>query len=179
MKQSSLRTKIFVSFGFIIFLVMSVSTFAHIQELKRDYLEALEWRSEALAQLVFRDIKLIKKYTPTTMKNYPRLSEKLSWSCKQLFELNQKSSIVHCAVINSQGFTVAHNRSAQIDRRVSSDLRSHIQKNNTVTVLDGDSYHTFIRVIEHIMGQDIFFGMIDFGVGEEVVSVKIIRLLIH
>jgi signal transduction histidine kinase/DNA-binding NarL/FixJ family response regulator/HAMP domain-containing protein len=58
-------------------------------------------------------------------------------------------------------------------------LRSHIQKNNTVTVLDGDRYHTLIPIIEHFDEQDIFFGMIDIGVPEEVVLLKINRLLIH
>ncbi|MGD8847956.1 MAG: GAF domain-containing protein, partial [Desulfobacteraceae bacterium] len=57
-------------------------------------------------------------------------------------------------------------------------MRSHIQKNNTVTVLDGDRYHTLIPIIEHINEQDIFFGMIDIGVPKKNVSLKIKRLLI-
>ena len=50
MKKLSLRTKILLSIGFIIFIVLGTSTFVHIRNLRDDYLETLTWRSEALAQ---------------------------------------------------------------------------------------------------------------------------------
>jgi hypothetical protein len=46
--KARLRTKILFSVGLIIFVVLGTSTLLHIRKLKKDYLEALEWRSEAM-----------------------------------------------------------------------------------------------------------------------------------
>ncbi len=48
--NSSLRTKISFAVGLVIFIVLGTSTFVHIQQLERDYLQAVEWRAEALSQ---------------------------------------------------------------------------------------------------------------------------------
>ena len=47
-----LQTKILLSMGIIIFVVLVTSTYIHIQDLGQVYLKALEQRSEALAQSV-------------------------------------------------------------------------------------------------------------------------------
>ena len=51
-----LRTKILASTGLIIFCVLGISTLVHIQYSKHDYLEALKWQSESLAQGISTDI---------------------------------------------------------------------------------------------------------------------------
>ena len=50
MMKWNLRVKILFSVGVIIFVVLGTSTLVHIYGVQQDYLEALEWRSEALAQ---------------------------------------------------------------------------------------------------------------------------------
>jgi hypothetical protein len=52
----SLRTKILLSVGLIIVVVLGSSTIVHIQDLQRDYKETINFRSEALAQSIVENI---------------------------------------------------------------------------------------------------------------------------
>jgi len=95
-----LRAKILVSTGLIILGVLGVSTLVHIRSSKRDYLEALEWRSESLAQSISVDIA---KWSGTQTRNVKTALKGSAFQCRQLYELNQKKQVTHVAVIDDAG----------------------------------------------------------------------------
>lgn len=102
--KSSLRTKILLSVGLIIFVVLGTSTLVHIQDLKRNYLEALDWRAEALAQNTVREIVELLRYKTSIQGMFGSLSLK----CSKLYESNKEKNVTHCAVIDTSGVIAAH-----------------------------------------------------------------------
>ncbi len=62
MIQSSLRTQILFSVGFIIFIVLGTSTFIHIRDVKQDYLDAIERQSKVFAQGILIDMKIQEEH---------------------------------------------------------------------------------------------------------------------
>jgi hypothetical protein len=96
--------KILLSVGIIIFVVLGTSTLVHIRDLKRDYLEAVGWRSEALAQGM---LKVVNEYSQFSM-NIQSTLESLALECMDIYELNQ-DNVTHIAVINIDGEFAAHN----------------------------------------------------------------------
>ena len=103
MRKTSLRTKLLVSVGVIIFIVLGTSSFLHIQDLQRDYLEALEWRAEALAQSIVNTIRERYRLNPATKE----MLGVASLQCVQLFELNQEKNVTHVAAITLEGSITA------------------------------------------------------------------------
>lgn len=91
--KSSLRTKILLSVGLIIFVVLGTSTLVHIQDLKRNYLETLDWRAEALAQNTVREIVELLRYKTSIQGMFGSLSLK----CSKLYESN-KEKMSHIAL---------------------------------------------------------------------------------
>jgi methyl-accepting chemotaxis protein len=171
MIKSSLRTKLLLSVGVIIFIVLGTSTLLHIRDLQRDYLEALEWRSEALAQSLGSNV--IEKY-----KLNPSINEMLgvfSIQCVQIYELNQEKNVTHVAVINASNVIAAHNDKTLWNTSIESPvLLNHLSRHNLTTVLDGTIYHTLVPIVAE---NDIYLGTIDIGFSKRLVDEKIQQLL--
>jgi methyl-accepting chemotaxis protein len=173
MIKSSLRTKVLLSVSFIIFAVLGTSTVVHIQDLKRDYLEALEWRSEALAQDILRDIVDLQKYSTDTKA----LLGSLLLRCRKLYELNKEKNVSHFAVIDASGLIVGHNDEVLWDTQIESPvLLDHLQRHKLVTVLDETIYHTLVPIFGP---KEEYIGSIDVGIPKRVVDEKVKEVLIQ
>jgi signal transduction histidine kinase/DNA-binding response OmpR family regulator len=171
--QSSLRTKLLLSVGIIIFVVLGTSTFIHIQQLKRDYLEAIEWRSEALAKGLIDAVPSLKTMSPTA--DFQNTLRAFSISCSRLYESNKEKNVSHVAVIDASGMIVAHNDASFWDTPVSPILREHLQRHELTTVLDGTTYHTLVPILGVM---DVYLGVTDIGVPKEAVDKKVQQLLL-
>jgi methyl-accepting chemotaxis protein len=171
MRKTSLRTKLLVSVGVIIFIVLGTSSFLHIQDLQRDYLEALEWRSEALAQRIINDV--IEKY-----KLNPAINEMLgvfSIQCAQIYEVNQEKNVTHVAVIDPSNVIAAHNDKALWNTPVESPvLLDNLSRHKLITVLDGTIYHTLVPIIAD---DDAYLGTVDIGFPQRLVDEKVRQIL--
>lgn len=179
MRKSSLRTKILLSIGLIIFVVLGTSTLIHIQDLRRDYLEAIEWRSEALAQSISSDIlKRYERYsspTDITLEYMQTLLGVSSVYCLELYELNKEKNVTHLAVIDETGLMVAHNDEAVRNMPIeSSALLDSLNRRILTTVLDGTIYHTFIPIFAQ---QGDYLGTTDVGFPKRAVDVKVKKIL--
>ncbi|MBD3309049.1 HAMP domain-containing protein, partial [candidate division KSB3 bacterium] len=175
MLKISLRLKILLSVGLIIFLVLGASTLIHIRDLKRDYLEALEWHSEALAQNILGAIEKQYQLFPD-QENFRGLLSTMALQCIQLYEFHhERHHVTHIAIITSTGEIVAHNDrdvwNTQIEQ---SALLDALQRQELTTVLVGNSYHTLIPIV---MPDDKFLGTIDIGVSKAVVDQKVQDIL--
>ena len=111
MRAFGLRTKILLPVAVIIFIVLGISTIVHINELRRDYLEAVEWRSEALAQNLLIEITATYRY----MTNMQSLLEGETLRCVQLYDANKDNNLTHVAVINASNQIAAHNDREQLN----------------------------------------------------------------
>jgi methyl-accepting chemotaxis protein len=170
----NLRAKILLSAGLIILIVLGTSTIVHIYDLKRNYLEALEWRSEALFQGISADIV---KWGGGQTKNIDGVLKGSAFQCRQVYELNKDKQITHVAVINTSGVIVVHNdRNLQDTQITSSVLMDHLQRRELTTVLDGNTYHTLIPIFTK---DDTVLGTIDVGIPRRIVDEKVSQILLQ
>lgn len=174
MKGIRLRTKILCSVGVIIFVVLGTSTLIHIHDLKQDYLEALTWRSEALAQDIINEITGMQDLG---LKELSDMFPPLALRCIKLYQLNKEKNVTHFAVIDAGGTIGPHNDSALWRTPVkSSILREYLQRHKQMTVLDGDLYHTLVPVFDE---QQDYLATVDIGVPRSVVDEKTQRVLLQ
>ena len=171
MGKTSLRTKLLVSVSVIILIVLGTSSFLHIHDLQRDYLEALEWRAEALAQSIVNEIRERYRLNPATKE----MLGVTSLQCAQLYELNQEKNVTHIAVINESGEIVAHNDKAFWNTPVESPvLLDHLDRRKPITVLEGTIYHTLIPIFAE---EDVYLGTVDIGFPKSLVDEKVRQTL--
>lgn len=167
----SLRTKILLSVGCIILAVLLANTVVSLCDFKRKYLEAVEWRSEALAQGLLNQIHNNQNYDPTYYVKNTRLLEVLSLQCAQLYELNAARHVTHIAIINAEGIIAAHNDKTQWQQPVKSEqLRQQLAQQRLITILDQQVYHTLIPFFSP---QQVYLGSIDIGFPFDVIQQKI------
>ena len=171
----SLRAKALLSVGFIIVIVLVTSTLVHIQALKQNYLEAIEWRAQALAQTL---IGIVHENYPYSV-NVESLLESLSIECMQLYDLNKAYNLKHIAVINRDGMIAAHSDRDLWNTPVESQiLLDKIEQQHIMTMLVKAGYHTLIPIlVEEESGESTFIGTIDIEVPKETVDAKIHEIL--
>lgn len=170
----SLRAKILLLVGIIISVMLGTSTYVHIRDLQRDYLKALGWRAEALAQDLSNAVQEAQKYGITALQD---LAAPLSLRCVKLYEVNQTKDFTHFAVIDAAGNIIAHNDRALWNTPVASaSLRQALEQRSRVTILDAASYHTLLPLWAD---QQTYLGSIDIGIAKQVVDAKVRQILAH
>jgi methyl-accepting chemotaxis protein len=176
MKRWSLRVKILVSVGLIVLAVLGSSTFIHLQNLQADSLEAMNLRSEALAQGIVSDI--LKRFPLLVDTTEQRLHMMLSASfitCNQIYELNKDKGIAFIAIIAPTGIIANHSDREQWDRSLEdSPLFPYLQQREQITVLDGEYYHTFIPIFSQ---DNVFLGTVDIGSPKSLIEIKVAKVI--
>lgn len=173
----SLRGIVVCSVGIIISIMLGMNAIVWIRDFKRNYLEAVEWRSEALAQGIINQITNNQKYDSTYYVNNSALLEVFSLQCLQLYELNQAKHVTHIAVIDATGRIAAHNDKRLWRASITSPaLRGHLEQHALVTFLDGSMYHT---LVPFFTPQNEYLGSIDIGFPEQIVQNKMWQTLRH
>ena len=176
---SRLRTKMLFSVGITIFVVLGTSTIIYIQGLKRNYLEAVEWRSERLAQIILKNLMWEEDTSVDDgiiIKNptIKELSGMLIVHCIQLFTSNRREDVTHLAVIDDLGTILAHNEKPLWNTPVESPIvLAQLQHQKTTTVLDGRAYHTLVPIFNR---EHMYLGVVDVGFPKAVVDQKVQQL---
>lgn len=172
------RFKLLSSIGFILLVVMSTSTYIHIQEMKTDYVETINWRSEALAQGLITDFLSRLQFGIYTDDDIRNMMGALSLQCIQLYEANQGKYITHVAVIDPAGTIMAHNDSAFWDTPLDSPVvREEFHRQILTTVLDRETYHTLVPIVLEQEGESRYLGAVDIGASESFVEQRVRQLL--
>ncbi|GAK60693.1 PAS modulated sigma54 specific transcriptional regulator, Fis family [Candidatus Vecturithrix granuli] len=169
----NLRVKILFSAGVIIFVVLGTSTLIHIYGVQQDYLEALEWRSEALAQGLIKKAQDLTNIAPDFNSN--DLLELLGYWVKDVYESNLH--LTHIAAIDAEGIIAAHTEKALWDTPITSPvLHEALSRQQQVTVLDGAIYHMLFPIRSR---QALYLGSIAIGVPKQIIDVKAQQILRH
>jgi methyl-accepting chemotaxis protein len=168
-----LRTKLVLSAGCIFLVVLGMNTVMNIQSVRQDYLEAIEWRSEALAQVIVKDAIEMYELGGENIDNM--ILGTLSLQCGKLYEANEEKDVTHFAVIDESKTIVAHNERDFWDTPVESAVvLNRLQHREKTTVLDGRIYHTLIPIFAK---DHVFLATIDVGVPKAAIDAKIPPLL--
>ena len=157
----------------IIFVVLGTSTVIHIYDVQQDYLQALEWRSEALAQSLIKKAQELANMAPDFNSN--DLLELLGFWVKDVYEAN--TPLTHIAAIDAKGIIAAHTEKTLWDTPIHSPvLRDALERQQQVTVLDGSTYHMLFPICNR---QDVYLGSIDIGVPKHIIDQKAQQILRH
>lgn len=169
----NLRAKILFSAGVSIFVVLGTSTLIHIYRVQQDYLKALEWRSEALAQGLIKKAQDLTNIAPDFNSN--DLLELLGYWVKDVYESN--SHLTHITAIDAEGIIAAHTEKALWDTPITSPvLREALSRQQQVTVLDGAIYHMLFPIRSR---QALYLGSIAIGVPKHIIDAKAQQILRH
>ncbi len=173
MLKWGLRVKILLSVGVIIFIVLGTSTIVHIRGVQQDYLEAMQWRSQALAQSLIKKARELANTTPDFSSN--DLLELLSYWVKDVYESN--THLTHIAAIDTNGMVAAHTDKTLWDTPVRSPgVRQALERRDQSTVLDDTTYHMLFPIMDR---QDRYLGSIDIGIPKEIIDVQAQQILGH
>ncbi len=111
-----------------------VGTIVGVNEIKRNYIEAVKWRSEALAQSLVSTLH----HRALLSADDRDVSREFSTECRQLFRLYKMQRVTHIAIIDTAGTIVAHNDQRVKDRPISPVLRRAAKISETTIILDQD-----------------------------------------
>lgn len=168
-----LRTKLILAVGVIIMLALGTTTILNIIDWKQDYLQAIEWRSEALTQTIINNLMTMLEYNPDVQG----LLEALGLQCVELYEANKEKQVAHFAVISADGMIAAHNDRMLWKTPVENPLlRESLKKQALMTVLVGDTYHTLVPIFDP---QETYIGAIDVGFPKHAVDAQVQQMLIR
>jgi methyl-accepting chemotaxis protein len=138
--------------------------------LRRDYLEAIEWRSEGLAHNI---LKVFMDESKIGL-SIGQMSGLLSLRSADIFRSYNEKNVTHVAVIDEAGVLVAHNNPELLETSVESAvLVEALSRHELMTVLDETIYHTLIPILV----KDTYIGTIDIGFPQGVVNEKVRRLI--
>ena len=172
MIQHKLQTKILLSVGCIILVMLATSTLLSMQVMKENYIEALELRSEALANELIQRILRFQ-----SAPDIQPILESLSLVCIQYYESNYEKGVSHFAIINSAGEIAAHNDKNLWNVKIKSpELLRHLERKTVTSVLDGETYHCLIPVFGE---QDNFLATVDVGFPESLIDEKTKAILLN
>lgn len=169
----SLRSKMIASVGLIIFVVLGTSTLIHIQFLRRNYLQSIEWRSEALAQGIVNEIVDLYQF----IAYMPGMLEGVALRCQQLYASNRDKNVTHVAVIDPSGIFAVHSDPERAKTPVQNPLLlEYLERQEQTTVLVGSVYHTLVPVFG--TEENRYLGTVDIGFPKQAVDAKVNYMLI-
>lgn len=170
----SLQTKIMLFIGMTILVTVGISTFLYVKDLRKNYLEAVEWRSVTLAQSIHSDIH--SRYnTFGALADTRLILESAYLQCKKLYDANQDMNVSFISVLNKAGDIIIHNDKELWGKRIEQPLLiSALALQRIKTVLIGENYHTLIPVFS---GADGYLGTIDVGFPKQGMDRKIFHTI--
>ena len=166
----SLHSKIMVFIGLLFLITVCTSSLLYIQNFRKNYLEAIEWRSVTLAQRL--RVFLESRYEVFgKMADFDLILESAYLECKKLFEANRRMHVAFVCVLDENGNIVTHNDKRFWKKKFEyPKLRSTLKSKKIHTILLDDTYHTLIPVVPQ---DSVLLGTIDVGFPRNVVDRKL------
>lgn len=168
----SLQAKIMLFIGVTILITIGISTFLYVKDLRKNYLEAIEWRSVTLAQSIHSDIR--SRYnTFGALADTRLILESAYLQCRKLYDANRKMHVSFICILNKAGDIIIHNDKAFWGKRFEQPiLIAALASQQIKTILIEEHYHTLIPVFS---GEDVYLGSIDVGFPKHGVDQKVMH----
>ncbi len=170
----SLHAKVVFFLGLIILTAVSSSTLFYVNNLRTNYLEAMEWRSVTLAQSL--SVAIRSKYDVFgALADLDLILESAYLQCRKLFDANASMQVSFVSVLDKDGVIVTHNDKKFWKKRIDSpELRIALASKKVRTLLLGDDYNTLVPVIG---GDGRHLATIDVGFPKDVVGQKVTDII--
>ena len=177
----SLKTRVMLFMSAAIFLTIGVGTLLYVQNFKKNYLEAIEWRSASLAQTLAAEMRT--RYNAfdwfATTSNIDLLIETTYLQIKRLYDANTRNHVTFIAILNQRGQIITHSDRSLIGKSIgqTEQLDAYLkQPGEIVTLLVGQDYHTLIPVQ---FEENSPFAIIDVGFPKKIVDEKIMDIVLQ
>lgn len=167
-----LRTKILLSVGLIIFLILGATTIVHVQHLRQDCIEGLNWLSEAPSKYLAREIATLRNPGEAQLKE---ALGPIVRQCIELYKLDEENHVSHLAILDEAGKILAHTYPELVDTVVEeTSIIEQLGRHQPQTILEGTTYHLLIPVFQD---QGDYLATIIIGVPKQVVDEKVNAML--
>ena len=171
----SLHSKIMIFIGLLFLVTICTSSLLYVRNLRKNYLEAIEWRSVTLAQSL--RVFLESRYANFgTLADLGLILESAYLECKKLFEANQHMHVTFVCILDENGNIITHNNKLLWKKKFAyAQLRSALKSKTTKTILLEDTYHTLVPVVAK---DSVWLGTIDVGFPRNIVDQKLMTVII-
>nr|WP_320009418.1 ATP-binding protein [uncultured Desulfobulbus sp.] len=166
----SLQTKIMLFVGFLFLTTFFTCSLLYIHNFRKNYLEAIEWRSVTLAQSL-RGLLEDRYEKFGRLADLDLIRESTYLECKKLYDVNHDMHVSFVCIVNKEGVIITHNDKKMWKQSFTSkEFDSALQTNVVQTVQFNETYHTLIPVITQ---EGVFLGIIDVGFPQHIVDQKL------
>jgi PAS domain S-box-containing protein len=170
-KKLPIGAKVTLSVVLVQIPLLILATLLHLNDVKKNYLETIDWRAIALSQPLQKRSCDLSSYSAKMQRTLG-----LNIDCFDLLEKNRKSGFVHVGVINANGHVVAHTDSLLIDSITHLNKINEVIKSNLVT---NDKTNKSYDVMVPVSIDDKVFAVIDIGFSNDVIKHKILKAVIY
>ena len=163
-----------VFIGLLFLITICTSSLLYVRNFKKNYLEAIEWRSVTLAQSL--RVFLIYRYTQFgKLTDLDLILESAYLECKNLFEANQHMHVAFVCILDENGNIITHNNKLLWKKKFEyPQLRSALKSRTIKTILLDETYHTLVPVLAK---DRVLFGTIDVGFPRNIVDQKLMAVI--
>jgi len=174
-----LQARIMLFLSGAIFLTIGIGTLLYVNNFKKNYLQAIEWRSVSLAGSISAEVR--SRYEQfarfSSLEGTHLLLETSYLQCKKLYEANARNHVAFISVLAPNGTIVIHNdRSLWGKSLLGKEITAYLHNPQTATLLIGEDYHTLIPVKTDT---NKLIGIIDIGFPKQVVDEKVMDIIIY
>ena len=168
-KTYKLRTIVFFSLGLTLFITLLLNTIFYVTDIKKNYLDAVEYRAASLVQSIAVDI--LEKHALFGALTDTQLflsSEYLL--VKRIYEANKDASISFISILSPEGTVITHSDRLRWYNQFDSEaMLAALAAKRKRTLLVDDTYHVLVPVITD---EGLHLCTIDVGFPKNVVSAK-------
>ena len=170
----SLHSKIMIFIGLLLLVTICASSLLYVRNFKKNYIEAIEWRSVTLAQSL--RVFLESRYEVFGgMANLELIIESAYLECIKLFEANRRMHVAFVCIIDENMNIITHNNKSLWKKKFDyPQLRSALTSREINTILLDDTYHTLVPVVTK---DNVLLGIIDVGFPRNVVDQKLMTAI--
>ncbi len=168
-KRGTLRlgTRVTICIALVQIPILALAAVLRVREVRRDYLNTVDWRSQALAQQLQKRAADLSGYTPELQRTLG-----LNIDCQDLLHDNRDSGLVHVGILGVDGLIIAHTTAFQPGQTEHADLIPRLLTgSDTLTALGSTAYNTLIPVT--VAPGETPIAVIDIGFSREVIDQKI------
>ncbi len=164
-----IRTRLVTLMAVIIFIMLLGYTVNYVQVLKSQYLQGIQWQSEALASSLLMQIHDLETHGGLNREQLSQELENFSAECQRLYEISKEKHVTHIAILDENGKILSHDNQELEGHELPSILADKLGTYRTIVAYDEEAavYHTMVSILDT---NNIYLGVLDIGFSGEVLD---------